>query len=103
MPSGFYFLKILNKKYNLINIEPYEKLENNILYVLGKSHLYNLINKDNQTINFRHNSKATLEFSCVTKTNKDYFEYTICYQLINRFNKKLFRCITKIPKSIKIT
>jgi HrpA-like RNA helicase len=93
----------INKKYNLINIEPYEKLENNILYVLGKSHLYNLINKDNQTINFRHNSKATLEFSCVTKTNKDYFEYTICYQLINRFNKKLFRCITKIPKSIKIT
>jgi pre-mRNA-splicing factor ATP-dependent RNA helicase DHX15/PRP43 len=93
-------LKYINKKYNLVPIEPYDNKINNILYILGRSHQYNLI-KNNSTVNFINNSKALIEFSKVTNNDKNNYENTICHSLINRFNRILFNCVTKIPNFIK--
>uniref|UniRef100_A0A6C0ECL4 Helicase ATP-binding domain-containing protein n=1 Tax=viral metagenome TaxID=1070528 RepID=A0A6C0ECL4_9ZZZZ len=93
--------KYMNKKYNLITIDPYEDNINNILYVLGKSHLYNLI-RYNNTVNFKKNTTANLEFLRITVTNKNNYEYSIFHSLINRFDRKVFNIITKIPNFIKI-
>jgi len=92
--------KYMNNKYNLITIKPFNDINYNILYILGKSFLYNLI-QNNSTVNFINNSKAKIEYSIVTKNNNDKYNNTICYNLIDRFNRKLFIGITKIPNSIK--
>ena len=92
----------INKKYKLIDIEPYDKIDNNILYILGKSHKFNLI-KNNSTVNFKTNSKAVIEFSKVTTMNKNKCDYAICHRLVNRFGRKLFGGVTQIPNFIKFT
>ena len=93
--------KYMNKKYNLIPIEKYDDINNNILYILGKSHLYNLI-KNNSTVNYINNSKAIIEFSRITINNKNNYENSICHSLINRFGRKVFTIVTKIPNFIKL-
>jgi pre-mRNA-splicing factor ATP-dependent RNA helicase DHX15/PRP43 len=62
--------KYMNKKYKLINIEPYDDINNNIFYILGKSFSYNLI-KNNSTVNFLNNSKAKMDFSKITIYNNN--------------------------------
>jgi len=94
----------MNNKYELITIEPYSKIENNILYILGKSHSLNMITNYN-TVNFRNNSKATIELSKITtdiKKSDVPFKYAIFHSLVNRFNRQVFTCVTKIPNFIKI-
>jgi hypothetical protein len=93
--------KYMNKKYELVTNTDYNKLEDKILYVLGKSHLFNLIH-NNSTIYFDNNTKAKMEFFKITKINNNNYKYSICHSLVNRFNKKLFIGITKIPNHIII-
>jgi len=92
--------KYINNKYKLIQIKPYNKIEKNLLYILAKSHSYNLI-ENNSTINFINNSKARIEFSKITFINKEKNKKSICYGLTEIFNRKIFRCVTHIPNFIK--
>ena len=86
--------KYINKKYKLIDIEIYDNIVDNIIYVLSQSHKYNLI-KDNKSINFINNSTASVVFSPITKY--DNLKGNLIFNnLINRFGRKVFQCITKI-------
>jgi pre-mRNA-splicing factor ATP-dependent RNA helicase DHX15/PRP43 len=92
--------KQMNVKYKLITISPYNDIYDNIMYVLGKSYLFNLI-KNNMTVNFLHNSKAKFEYSKSVTVNKNKYDYAICYNLTNKFGKKVFVGVTEIPNHIK--
>ena len=88
----------MNDKYFMINISPYEELDNNLLYILYKSHKYNLI-ENNSSVNFINNSIAKNKFGiCTTTDNKNI--PAICHGLVNILGKKVFLGITKIPKTI---
>jgi pre-mRNA-splicing factor ATP-dependent RNA helicase DHX15/PRP43 len=87
-------------KYKLIDIEPFENNDYNILYVLYKAYNFNLI-KNNKTINLINNIEAKLEFNKATVNNIDNNDnYFICNNIINIFGKQLFTCCTEIPKNI---
>jgi len=87
----------IHEKYNLINIKLFENNDLNILYVLYKSHLYNIATNKGETINFINNSKANINFSPITSEKKNNSGMYIFNNLVHLFGKKVFRCVTLIP------
>lgn len=95
----------MKDRYNIIiKKNPYDNIEDNILFVLCLSHLINLIKKEKDdlytSINLPLNSTALIEYFIFTKKLKQNDKYAICNNLINRFGKKLFQCISVIPNYI---
>ena len=87
-------------KYDLMSIEPFDKIDDNILYVLYKAYQFNLI-KNNKTINFINNIEGKLDFNNATISNiKNNNNYFISHNIINIFGKQLFTCCSEIPKDI---
>jgi len=94
----------MKEKYNIINHKLYSEKLDNMLYVLGMSHFFNIIKKESKTnyksINFLKNSVAPVEFCPIMPTDITYNDYAICHSLVNAFGNKSFICITQIPKNI---
>jgi hypothetical protein len=93
----------INSKYDIIKKKPYSELQNNLYYVLGMSHYFNMLTKSNKTsyksINYLHNTNTSLEFSVITPVNK-HEKVAICNSLSNAFGRESFSCITLIPDNI---
>lgn len=93
----------MNEKYNLIKIKLYDNLIDNIIFVLGLSHNYNLIKQKSKlkylSINYLKNSEADIEY-CNIMPEIKHTEFAICHTLVNAFANKSFQCITQIPKFI---
>ena len=91
-------------KYNIINSEPYKIKEDNILYILGISHYFNLLQREAKDIytslNFINNSTTQIEYSCFIPPIKMHTTFVICNSLINAFGNKSFICISQIPNYI---
>ena len=94
----------MKKKYNLINSEPYNYKEENILYVLGLSHYFNLLQRETKDIytslNFINNSTTNIEYSIFVPPIKLHTTFVICHSLVNAFGNKKFICISQIPNNI---
>jgi HrpA-like RNA helicase len=96
----------IQEKYNLINKTPYSNQIDNIIYVLGLSHYYNLVKKESKmiytSVNYLKNSSASLEFSEIMpdSLNIKHMDYAICHTLVNAFGNKSFQYITELPKKI---
>lgn len=94
----------MKNKYKIIQSKPYDDNNTNILYILGYSHYYNLLQKDVNnmyvSVNFIENSKAPLEFFTLTPIAKIHTNFVICHSLANVFGKKNFQCLTQIPNNI---
>jgi hypothetical protein len=61
----------MNKKYFMIDIEPFTIMEDNIIYILGKSYEYNLI-QNNKTVNYINEITAKISFDICTTYDKKY-------------------------------
>ena len=90
----------INKTYNIIQIKPFDNINDNILYTLYKAYQLNII-YNNKTLNFQNNIKGTINFNDITinDSSKDN-EIYICESAINRFGKILFICCSLISKNI---
>jgi len=87
-------------QYDLITIEPFEKIDDNILYILYKAYQFNLI-KNEKTINFINNIEGKIQFSNATVSNiNNNDNYFISHNIINMSGKQLFTCCSEIPKEI---
>jgi pre-mRNA-splicing factor ATP-dependent RNA helicase DHX15/PRP43 len=84
----------MNTKYFMIDIEPFTLLEDNIIYILGKSYEYNLI-QNNKTVNYINEITAKISFDICTTYDKN-INVAICHTLINKFGKKRFIGITAL-------
>ena len=89
-------------KYDLITINPFDNIIDNILYILYKAYKFNLI-LNNNTINLINNIEGKIELSSATinniknEPNENFF---VCHGIVNRFGKQLFTCCTEIPKKL---
>jgi HrpA-like RNA helicase len=98
--------KYMKDKYKIVNREPYDNLNDNILYCLAKSHHHNLLRQIRgeiyTSIYFLNNSEANILYSAVTpsKNQSNQSKYCICNSLNNLFGKKNFNCISIIPTNI---
>ena len=95
----------MNNRYNLVcKKTPYEKQSDNILYVIGLSHYYNLLMKEAKniytSINFMENSVASVEYFIFTPPIETHTNFIICNSLVNAFGRKNFKCISQIPDQI---
>jgi hypothetical protein len=94
----------MKTKYKLIQHQPYDDAEQNILYVLAYSHYYNLLSKEANNIytstNFVENSIAPIEYFVLTPPVKTHTNFVICHGLSNVFGRKNFQCLSQIPDSI---
>ena len=84
-----------------IEIEPFSKKENNILYILYKMYKLNIV-ENNNTINFLNNINGVIEYANFTKVNDVDTSFYVCHEAINRFNKDIFSICTHIPTHIRI-
>ena len=94
----------MNNKYNIIKIKLFDNLIDNLLYILGLSHHFNLIKKKNKliysSVNYLKNSEANIEYCTIMPNDIQHSEFAICHTLVNAFGNKSFQCITQIPKNI---
>jgi HrpA-like RNA helicase len=94
----------MKTKYKLIQHSPYENTDTNILYVLGYSHYYNLLQKEANniytSINLVDNSIAPLEYFVLSPPVKTQTNFVIFHSLSNVFGRKSFQCLSQIPDSI---
>lgn len=94
----------MRSKYNIINSEPYKTKEENIIYVLGLSHYFNLLQREAKdmysSLNFIENSTAKIEYSGFVPPIKVHTKFVICHSLVNAFGNKSFIGITQIPNNI---
>ena len=92
----------IKEKYIRISIEPFKKQIDNIYYILGLSHFFNLLKKvgnEYESQHFLTNSTANGEF-CKLITNSNLSEYAICHGLSDGFGRKGFKCITHLSPEI---
>ena len=92
-------------KYINIKTKPYENIIDNILFILGYSHYFNLIKKDKtnyKTLFYLENSEANIEFSDFVSpiASNIASDYAICQDLSNAFGNPSFKCVTQIPQQI---
>jgi hypothetical protein len=93
----------MNEKYNLVNKKPYTNQMDNIIYIIGLSHYYNLIKKEGKnyvSINYLRNSNATIKYMTIMPESVKKNSFAICNTLIDAFGKKSFQCITQLPNNI---
>jgi len=95
----------MKDKYKIVNKVPYEDKIDNIIYILGLSHYYNLIKKESKmysSMNFLKKSSAVIEYTEISRNNVDNkdMKYAICHSLSDAFGKKSFQCITQLPQKI---
>jgi HrpA-like RNA helicase len=95
----------IKEKYIKISIEPFKNQIDNIYYILGLSHFFNLLKKvgnEYESQHFLNNSTAKGEFIKLL-TNSNLSEYAICHGLSDGFGRKGFKCITHLsPDIIKL-
>ena len=96
----------MKEKYNIVIKAPYKELIDNIIYILGLSHYYNLLKNESKnnyvSMNFLNNSTAIVEFCAIMPDNIKYLDFAICNSLNNVFGRQSFQCITCIPPNIML-
>ena len=96
----------MKTKYNIIIKEPYTDKIENILYIIGLSHYYNLIKKESKinylSMNYFKNTGAIVEYMAIMPDTMymKHTEFAICHMLVSAFGKKSFQCITQLPPKI---
>lgn len=94
----------MKNKYSILNNEPYDDVNLNILYVLTLAYSYNLLQRESKliytSINFVNNSTSEIEYLPFTSEPIKPYLYAICGSLTNVFGKKNFKCISEIPENI---
>lgn len=92
----------IKEKYIKITIKPFKDNLDNVYYILGLSHYFNLLNFNKNEYTPVHSIIETIgqgEFLKFVDV-KNPSHNAIFYELSNAFGKKSFKCITHIPANI---
>jgi pre-mRNA-splicing factor ATP-dependent RNA helicase DHX15/PRP43 len=88
-----------NQKYDLVTIQPFDEIEDNILFVLKEAFRFNMLEKVNNIYrakNYLVNTEAPAGYSIFTPNNMDESKLIICNTYNNIFDKKKFNCISAV-------
>ena len=90
-----------NEKYELVTIQPFDDIEDNILFVLREAYRFNMLEKVNNIYrakNYLVNTEAPAAYSILTPNNMDESKLIICNTYNNVFDKKKFNCISAVKE-----